>query len=411
MSRPAIINLDHNATTPIDPRVADVLEACHRAAYANPSSQHQAGRRARRKLEDAREGLARLLGANVSDMHADRLVFTSGATEANNLALLGLAGSPPGRIIISSIEHPSVVGPAEELQRRGFELSRVRATSAGVVDVDHLRQLLARPSADAAAPPIRLVSVMLGNNETGVLQPISELAPLCDAANVPLHTDASQVVGKAAVDFAALGVAALSFTGHKFHGPGGIGALLLRAGVELRPQLFGGFQQQELRPGTEFVAPAIALQRALELWREEADERIARMTMLRDRFEMNLCGSLPGVSINGADAPRLPHTSNVAFKGLDRQALFMALDMAAVACSTGSACASGSSEPSPTLLAMGCDKAAIEGSLRFSLGAFTTTAEVDQAVERICLAANNLRNQNSPGNFAATSRQAGEKPL
>jgi cysteine desulfurase len=404
MAIPETINLDHNATTPIDPRVADVLDACHRAGYANPSSQHQPGRRARRKLEDAREGLAQLLGANVADTHADRLIFTSGATEANNLALFGLAGSPPGRIIISSIEHPSVTGPAEELQRRGFELIRLRVNAAGVVDIDHLRELLSDDDQEEA-PPTRLVSVMLASSETGVLQPVAELADICRDAGVPLHTDAVQVVGKLPVDFTALGASALSFTGHKFHGPPGIGGLLLSGDVQLHPQLFGGFQQAELRPGTEFVAPVVALHRALQLWHEEADERIGRMTMLRDRLEMNLCQSLPAVSVNGADAPRLPHTSNLAFKGLDRQALFMALDMAGVACSTGSACASGSSEPSPVLLAMGCDKAAIEGSLRLSLGAFTTTAELDEALRRISLAVNNLRQQKTAGNLAGTPRQ------
>jgi len=411
MGLPEIINLDHNATTPIDPRVADVLDACHRAGYANPSSQHQPGRRARRKLEDAREGLARLLGADVSGMRADRLIFTSGATEANNLALFGLAGSPPGRIIISSIEHPSVAGPAGELQRRGFELVRLRVNAAGVVDIDHLRELLAADDKENDAPPTRLVSVMLASSETGVLQPVAELAEICRDAGVTLHTDAVQVVGKLPVDFTALGASALTFTGHKFHGPPGIGGLLLNGDVQLRPQLFGAFQQAELRPGTEFVAPAVALHRALQLWQEEADQRIGRMTMLRDRLEMKLCQSLPAVSVNGADAPRLPHTSNIAFKGLDRQALFMALDMAAVACSTGSACASGSSEPSPVLLAMGCDKAAIEGSLRFSSGAFTTTAELDEAVRRICLSVNNLRKQKSPGKLAGTPRQESAKPL
>lgn len=417
MSGRATINLDHNATTPLDPRVADVLDECHRAGYANPSSQHDAGRRARRRLEQAREGLAALLGANVADRRGDRLLLTSGATEANNLALFGLAGAPPGRIIISAVEHPSVAGPAEQLQRCGFELVRLRVNAAGVADVEHLRELLAQDLAnnpgasDNHAQRTRLVSVMLGNNEIGVLQPVAQLAALCREAGVPLHTDAAQVVGKLPVDFRDLGVSSLSFTGHKFHGPPGIGGLLLHAGVSPAPHLFGAFQQEGLRPGTEFVAPAVALHRALELFHEEAVERIDRMTMLRDRLEMQLCRSLPAVSINGADAPRLPHTSNVAFKGLDRQALLMAFDMAGVACSTGSACASGSSEPSPTLLAMGCDGAAVEGSLRFSLGAFTTTADIDQAVERISFAVNNLRKQKSPGKIAGTSRQSDAETL
>jgi cysteine desulfurase len=355
----------------------------------------------------------------VSGIRADALLFTSGATEANNLALLGLAGSPPARVIISSIEHPSVAGPAEELERRGFTLERLRVSRDGVVDVEHLRELLAeQPAAPMFPVETRLVSVMLGNNETGVLQPVQQLAALCRAANVPLHTDATQVVGKLPVDFRALGASALAFSGHKFHGPPGIGGLLLhadllhgdklhgglRSGPPLQPLHFGGFQQAGLRPGTEAVAPAAALHAALEIFHAEAAERGQRMAALRDRFEALLRAELPNIEIHGARVPRLPHTSGIAFPGLDRQALQMALDLAGVACSTGSACASGSSEPSPVLLAMGCERAQIEGSLRFSLGAFTTADEVNQAARRISKIVNDLQNQKSPRKTPLTSR-------
>jgi cysteine desulfurase len=224
---------------------------------------------------------------------------------------------------------------------------------------------------------------MLGNNETGVLQPVAELAAICSAQNIPLHSDAAQVVGKLPVNFRSLGVSLMSFAGHKFHGPPGIGALAIRHGVKIHPQLHGGFQQSGIRPGTENVALAVGMHRALELWQSEAEARISRMRRLRDRFESQLKHGYPDLVINGQDAPRLPHTSNVAFVGLDRQALFMALDVTGVACSTGSACASGSSEPSPVLQAMDCSKSVIGGSLRFSLGAYTTEAEVDEAVKRI----------------------------
>ena len=200
---------------------------------------------------------------------------------------------------------------------------------------------------------------------------------------MPLHTDAVQTVGKVPVDFRQLSVTALSLTAHKFHGPAGIGALVVRPEVQLRPLLWGGFQQGGLRPGTEPVALAVGLQKTLELWQQEADARFERITALRDRLENLLRAEFPDLLVNGAGATRLPHTTNIAFPGLDRQALLMALDLAGVACSTGSACASGSSDPSPVLLAMGLPTPIVNSALRFSLGAFTTDAEVGEAVRRI----------------------------
>jgi len=382
------IYLDHNATAPMLPEVAEVMDRCHRAGYANPASAHSAGRRARQRLEEARERIAGILGADVTTSRADRVIFTSGGTEANNLALRGLALAraphrEPGRLIISAIEHPSIIGPAEYLQRQGWEVAKARVTRQGVVDLDHLRELIDEPTS--------LVSVMLGNNETGVLQPVKQLAGICELAGVPLHTDAVQVVGKLPVDFRRLGTAALTLSAHKLHGPRGIGALVLRHGVLLKPILFGGFQQEALRPGTESVALAAGLQMALEIWQREADSRATRMCKLRDRLEGLLLAGDEDLQIHGAGAPRLPHTTNVSFLGLDRQALLMALDLAGVACSSGSACASGSSEPSPVLVAMGCGEAAIQGSLRLSLGACTTAAEVDLAARRILLVVKDLR--------------------
>ena len=221
-----IINLDHNATTPIHPEVAQAMCECSLQGYGNATSTHRHGRRARQVLEDAREGIGRLLGADMGGMHADRILLTSGGTEANNLALLGLAGSVPARIIISSVEHPSVSGPAQQLQRRGFDLQQLRVDNKGVVDMGHLEELL--------TPETRLVSVMLANNETGVLQPIERIAEQCRRVAVPLHTDAVQAVGKIPVHFSALQVTALTLTAHKFHGPRGIGALILRRDQRVR---------------------------------------------------------------------------------------------------------------------------------------------------------------------------------
>jgi cysteine desulfurase len=378
------IFLDHNSTTPVLSEVVECMAACYRNGFGNPASQHAAGRQARRLVEDAREAIATMLGAKLAGRSPDRLIFTSGGTEANNLAILGLTGERSGRFVVSPIEHPSVAGPVERLGKRGWQIERLKANQAGVVCVAGMDQFFADDVATVAA-------LMLGNNETGVLEPVAEAANVCSERGVPLHVDAVQVVGKLPVDFAALGAATLAFSAHKFHGPTGIGALLVRGGIELQPIFTGGFQQGGLRPGTEPVALIVGMHKALELWRKDHEERLRRVTNLRDRFEQALIARLPDVEINGSAAARLPHTSNVAFPGLDRRALAMALDLEGVACSTGSACASGSSEPSPVLIAMGLSDEVVAGSLRFSLGATTTEAEIDAAVERVISVVQRLR--------------------
>ena len=393
------IYLDHNATTPLDPRVGMAIRDYWSAGYGNPASQHRAGRRAAQVLEDTREAVAQFLGATSTD----RVVFTSGATEANNLALFGFAGKPPGRILIGATEHPSVSGPAEQLERAGFDVHRIRVNADGLLDLDHLR--------DRIDSHTRLVSVIGANHETGVLQPLETLATICREAHVPLHTDAVQLVGKVPIDFHNLGVSALSLSAHKFHGPLGIGAIVLRSDTRPTPQLFGGFQQDSIRPGSEPVGLVVGLAKALEIWWDEREARLHRLTRLRDRFEDRLRSSRLPIEINGLSAPRAPHTSNVAFPGLDRQALLMALDLGGIACSTGSACASGSSEPSPVLRAMGLEDRIIFGSLRFSLGAGTTEDDVDQAAGRILSIANDLRSQAKAQENPATSPHSLAKPL
>ncbi|MDX1947871.1 MAG: cysteine desulfurase family protein [Pirellulaceae bacterium] len=384
---PTSIYLDHNATTPLDPRVLEAMARVWRECGANPASQHGPGRKARRVLEEARESIGTLLGAKTTGMEADHILFTSGGTEANNLALFGLAGEPGGRLVVSAIEHPSIVGPADELRRRGVDVQIAPVDAEGVVRVEALANLL------ETEKRLQLVSVMLANNETGVIQPVAEIAALCRERGVLMHTDAVQAVGKIPVSFRELGVAAMTVAPHKFHGPLGIGALVQRSEVKLAPQLFGGFQQQALRPGTESVALAAGFARALELWQEEAAEREARMRALRDELQQAIRSEIPEAVIIGEAAPRLPNVLNIAFPGLNRQALVMALDLAGVACSTGSACASGSSEPSPVLLAMGLSREVVEGSIRLSLGAFTTAAEVSEAACRISSCVKHLRRQ------------------
>lgn len=380
-----VIYLDHNATTPLDPVVAEAMHACALRQLANPASQHEPGRQARRVLEEARERIARLLGASTEGTHADHVIFTSGATEANNLAIRGLAGEPPGEIIVSAVEHPSVVGPAEFLARRGFQLRLLPVNRHAVVQVDALDELM--------SPNTRLVSVMLGNHETGALQPVDQIARKCVAAGVPFHTDTVQVAGKLPLSFNRDGVTAMSVSAHKFHGPRGIGALILRHDASLAPQMFGGFQQGGLRPGTEPVELPVGMAAALDQFYSNQSNRIRHMGQLRDSFETALASHWPSIVINSAGADRLPHTSNVSFPGFDRQALVMALDLAGVACSTGTACASGSSEPSPVLQAMGCDERILGSSIRFSFGAFTQPMEVDQAIARIVQVLNDLQSR------------------
>ncbi len=381
------IYLDHNATSPIRPEVVETMARCYETVSANPASSHRLGQEARRLLEEAREGIAGMLGAETAGTDGDRLVFTSGGTEANNLAILGMArarsAARPGRLVVSAIEHPSVLEPAEFLMETGWRLDCLGVTHEGVVRESLLPGLL--------RPETAVVSVMLANHDTGVVQPVAGLSSVCGEAGVSLHTDASQAVGRVRVDFRRLGVAAMTVAAHKFQGPLGIGALLVRGDVEVRPLLYGGGQQAGLRPGTESVALAVGMHRALQLCEREHEKCVHRMTVLRDRFEGALVKRLKDVVVNGRGAERLPQTCNMAFGGLDGQVLLMALDMAGIACSLGAACSSGSAEPSPTLRAMGLPSGVVDSSLRFSLGAGTNEAEIDEAVERIVGVVERLR--------------------
>jgi cysteine desulfurase len=394
---PEPIYLDHNATTPLLPEVADIICRCWKEPRLNPSSQHSFGRQARRTLEAARSRISSILGLSQND----RLVFTSGGTESNNLAVRGLlqriratmtSSAPFAHIIISALEHPSITELANDLQQQGHHVDRIPVDANGVVRVDSFRDLL--------RPDTAVVAVMLANNETGVIQPIPDLAALCNERNIALHCDAAQAVGRIPVSFHELGVATMTIAAHKFYGPVGIGALIIRHDIEIRPQLFGGFQQEALRPGTESVALAVGTCRALDLGYPDPSidkqirllqQRAAHLRELRDRFEQQILAGWPTAVVIGAAAERLPNTSNIAFVGLDRQMLFMALDQAGVACSTGSACASGSSEGSPALLAMGLKPEVVSSALRFSFGVTTTAEEAAEAARRILASCNNLR--------------------
>ncbi len=370
-----LIYLDNNATTPLLPAVWEAMRPFAVEAYGNPASAHAAGRRARRGLEDARERIAALLGA-----HPDEVVFTSGATEANNLALFGLAGDPPGHLLASPIEHPSVAEPLRQLAESGFTLDGLPVDAQGVVDAEALFRLLRSDT--------RLVAVMLANHETGAVQPVRELARQLDG-RAAFHCDAAQAVGRLPVHFDDLGVTTLTLSAHKFHGPKGVGALLLRRGTKLRPRTWGGHQQQGRRPGTEPVALAVGLAAALELACREMERRTQR-SVLSANASCGLRETAGPVVLNGPADGGVPHTINVSFPGLKADALLMSLDLAGVACSTGSACSSGSLLPSPVLRAMGAPDDVLS-AMRFSLSALLTPEEIDEAVRRIAAAVRRLR--------------------
>lgn len=374
------IYLDNNSTTPMLPEVVEAMANCLQQGYLNPASQHGSGRAARRVLESAREDIARVLGASLEAPVQDQLIITSGGTESNNLAIRGLVRAP-GEILVSGIEHPSALAAVDELKSSGYSVREIPTAPSGHIDPEVVRGLFNDKT--------RLVCVMLGNNEVGTLQPVQQIAEICNETGVPIHCDAVQVVGKLPTDFQQLGVSTLGFSAHKFHGPRGVGGLIVRNRTNLRPLLVGGSQQLGIRPGTESVASVVGMAKALELFVAEEESREERMRRLRDQLQQEL---LDGCDCrqNGSE-PRLPHTLNLSFPGLDRQALVMALDLAGVEASTGSACTSGSSEPSHVLQAMGCGLQTVESSIRFSLGSLTKAEEISDAASRILTVVGHLR--------------------
>ncbi len=363
------IYLDNNASTPVLPAVWDAMRPYFTDVAGNPASSHRAGRRARRALEDAREQTAALLGAG-----PDEVVFTSGATEANNLALFGLTVGPPGRLLLAPIEHPCVVEPARQLAAAGFTLDLLPVDAAGILDTGAFRARL--------GPDVRLAALMLANHETGAVQPVRACAARARDHGVALHCDAAAAVGKIPVDFHELDVATLTVSAHKLHGPKGVGALLVRKGTRLRAQLFGGQQQQGRRPGTESVALAVGLAAALDLAVREMDERREKVHRLRRLFLDRVNAAAP-VVLNGPAAGGVPHTLNLSFPGCRADVLLMRFDLAGVACSTGSACSSGSLLPSPVLDAMSIAADVLHSAMRFSLSHLLTEADVVEAADRV----------------------------
>jgi len=365
------IYLDHHATTPMLPEVWDSMRPFVDELFGNPSSAHFAGRKARQSLEDAREKVASLIGS-----HADEVIFTSGATEANNLALFGLVYEPAGHLIVSPVEHPCVSEPLKHLSERGFALTTLPVDHEGRVEITSFAQAL--------QPNTQLVSVMRVNHETGVIQPIRELATVCPP-KVLFHCDAAQAFGKIPVNFHELGVSALTLSAHKFGGPKGIGALILKRGAKLRPQWWGGHQQNGRRPGTESVALAVGLSVALEAAVQQLNNHREYIDSLRTRFVEHLTTSCSPIRINGSEDPRyrVPHVVNVSFPSCAGDLVVLKLDLAGVACSTGSACSSGSLLPSPVLKAMNVPDDLLRSAVRFSFGPSLTHEDIDLAADRV----------------------------
>jgi cysteine desulfurase len=367
----AFVYLDHNATTPLDPRVREAMAPWLGERFGNPSSVHRRGREAREAVEEARARVARLIGGR-----AREVVFTASGTEANNAVVLsaGLAAGGRRRIVLSAFEHPSIRVAAERLERSGVEVVRVPPGPDGVV-----------PTAAFIAeltPATRLACLMLANNELGTLQPVAEVARACRERGVPLLTDAVQAVGKVPVDAGELGADYLVLGAHKFHGPLGAAAVWVREGAALEPLLAGGGQERGLRAGTENVAALVGLGEAARLAAAELPRRRRELAALRDRLEAGTA-EIPGARIHCAGAPRLPQTSHVAFPGVEGETLLHRLDAAGFAISTGAACKEGRPEPSKALLAMGLDAEEAVASIRISLGITNTADEIDAFLETL----------------------------
>lgn len=358
-----MVYLDHNATTALDPAVLEAMLPYLRERYGNPSSRHALGRQARQAVDEAREKVAAALGA-----HPGQVIFTGGGTEADNLALKGMAAAlRPGTVAVSAVEHPAVLQPARDLRRLGWVCREVAVDAEGRLDFADLGAALEERPA--------MVSVMLANNETGVIQDVARVAEQAHQKGALVHTDAVQALGKMKVDFTALGVDALTVSAHKIYGPKGVGALVAQRRVDLEPLLAGGGQERNLRSGTENVAAIVGFGVACE----RAVSRLAQDSLepgrLRARLEEHL--DARGAVRFGAGAERVSNTCYFAFPGLEGETLVMALDRAGFAVASGSACSSGSAEISPVLAAMGVDPALAKGAVRVSLGKDTTAAEVD----------------------------------
>jgi len=364
------VYLDHNATSPLRDEVVEAMLRVLRGIHGNPSSTHEEGRAARAAVDRARAAVAALLG-----VHPDDVLFTAGATEANNTALLGLLGSrsvEAGHLVTSAVEHPSIEAPLEALERTGWRVTRVGVDSEGLLDAAQIEA--------AIEPETALVSMLWANNETGVLQPMERIAAVVRERGIPFHVDATQAVGKIPIDLREIPVDLLSLSAHKFNGPKGVGCLIARGDLAFESILRGGPQERGRRGGTENVAAIAGLGVACELAQRELTERMRACAELRDRLWAGIRAKIPGVRRNGSAEHVLPNTLNVEFDGAAGELLLQALDVEGIAVSSGAACHSGSIEPSRVLIAMGRTPEQARGSLRFSVGHGNDAAQIDYAL-------------------------------
>ena len=382
------IYLDHNATTPLDPVVADRMAHTLRDVWGNASSVHHFGQQAKAALDEARASVSALLSADPSE-----IVFTAGGTEADNIAIRGAAealeASNRKHLITCGIEHEAVLNTMKAMARRGWRITTLPVDTSGIVAVDRLREAITDDTA--------LVSIMHANNEIGTVQPIAALAAVARERGALFHTDAVQSAGKLPLDVPTLGVDLLSIAGHKFYGPKGAGALWVKRGVRLLPFMTGGRQERNRRAGTENVPALVGLGVAAELARRKIDTEAPRLSALRDRLEAGILSAIPGTERNGAASPRVPNTTNISVERVEAESLLIGLDLAGIAVSSGSACSSGTLEPSHVLKAMGYPHARTLGSIRFSLGAANTDADVDRVLEALPPIVEKLRSLTTVG--------------
>lgn len=389
------VYLDHNATTPLAPEVVQAILPYFSEEYGNANSIHTFGQRARAAVERARAQVAELLGA-----HESELVFTSGGTEADNLAIQGVVRAAKGatkHIITTQIEHHAVLSTCQALEAEGVRVTYLPVASRGIVDPDDVRR--------AITPDTVLITIMHANNEIGTVQPLEEIGRIAEEQDVLFHTDAIQSAGKLPVDVNKLGVKLLALSGHKLYGPKGVGALYVRRGTHLKPVLFGGRHERNLRPGTQDVPGIVGLGVAAELARKTLPEGAQWLAELRDALEEKILAAVPHTGVNGDRQRRMPNTSNIYFEHVEGESLVIALDLKGVACSSGAACASGATEPSHVLTAIGLPEGRARASLRFSLGRTNTREEVDYVASLIPEVVEHLRQLSPLYKRSATAAQ------
>ncbi len=366
------VYLDNNATTRMREEVLEAMLPYYKDIYGNASSVHEFGRVARRGIDDAREKVARLLGA----ASPEEIIFTSGGTEADNFAVKGVAHalkSKGNHIITSSIEHQAVLNTCKFLEKEGYEVTYLKVDKDGVVDLDELKGSITDKTI--------LITIMYANNEVGTIEPVAEIAKIAKEKGVYFHTDTVQAVGKVPFEIKDLNIDLLSMSGHKIYGPKGIGALYIRKGTRITQLMHGGHHEMGKRAGTENVAGIVGLGRAAQLAKSEITEESKKLTELRDYLYKGVVSKIESVRLNGHPTKRLPNTLNIGFNFLEGESIILNLDMEGVAVSTGSACTSGSLEPSHVLTAMGIDPAETQGSVRFSLGKDNTKEDMDYVLE------------------------------